>query len=166
MKKVIYMLACLPLAFGCAKDKTTNTEEHIAEYALPLDSAVSYVTRYDSIVKKVLDNSIPIKAYTIRAVDLMEALGMPLEDTVKVKYNHIRVYMGMDAKNNFRLMLTPVNNADIVSGIPGEDVILDGHYSASTKNSGEPINIGQYVLDFTGPCPNSCPVQSPLIPEN
>lgn len=167
MKKVVYLLACLPFAFACTKSNAskTNADDHVAEYALPLDTAVSYITRYDSIVKYVLNNDIPIKAYTIRAVDLMESLGLPLEDTVKASYSHIRVYLGVDASNNFRLMLTPVKDADIIKGVAGEDVILDGNYTASTRDAGEPINIGQYVMDFTGPCPNSCPVKTPLMPE-
>lgn len=168
MKKVIYFLACLPFTFACTKssENKINNGDEVAEYALPLDTAVSYITRYDSIVKHVLNNDIPVKAYTIRAIDLMESLGIPLEDTANVKYKHIRVYLGMDAGNNFRLMLTPVKDANIEAGVPGEDVILDGSYTASTRDAGDPINIGQYVMDFTGPCPNSCPSNTPLMPEN
>ncbi len=168
MKKVIYLLACLPLVIACNKSSVSqkNLADQVAEYALPLDTAVSYITRYDSIARYVLNNDIPIKAYTIRAVDLMESLGLPLEDTSQVKYGHIRVYLGMDAGNNFRLMLTPVKDANIKDGLPGEDIILDGSYTASTRDAGEPINIGQYVMDFTGPCPNSCPTNTPLMPEN
>lgn len=166
MKKVMYIMVCLSALFACTptekKTITTDATESLAEYALSLDTAVSYTKRYDSIVRATLHDTIPIKAYTIRVVDLIEALGMPLKDTIDVKYNHIRVYLGMDQKDNFRLLLTPVAGADINNGIPGNDVILRGLYSNGLGTASDPVKNGSYVLDFTGPCPNSCPVNSPL----
>lgn len=165
MKKVIYTLIGITLLLSCSKDKKSmvgSKEAGIAEYALSLDSAVAYTKRYNNIVSSTLNDSVPIKAYTIRVADIFEALGIPLEDTLKANYNHIRVYMGIDFNDKFRLLLTPVDGANINDGIPGNDVILSGAYYQGAQSADMPIENGEYVLDFTGPCPNSCPVNSPL----
>jgi hypothetical protein len=166
MKKVIYILACIISLSACKQKetKTTNTtqEENAAEYALPLDTAVAYTQRYNALALEILKDSAPIKAYTIRAVDLMEALGMPLEYASSAKYSHVRVYIGMDSNNKFRLLLTPVEGADIIKEVAGNDIILKGLFTSGTVTSGDPVLDGEYVMDFTGPCPNSCSTYSPL----
>jgi hypothetical protein len=150
-----YFVLFLPLIFmiGCTQQK----EQTIAEYALDLDSAVQYIHRYDSIAKEVLKDSVPIKSFTIRAADLLESLGLPAK--TKVKYTHARIYLGMDENNKFRIFLTPVEGASITSGVAGSDVIfkpgLRDISDARTTN-------GSYVLDFSAPCPNTCPNGSPL----
>ena len=149
----------MPEAGKQARDTTS------ALYAVPLDTVMKDRSHYDqvlnafdSIVAKSKDvkwnKKIPIKAFTIRAVDLFEAMGIPVSDTTKIKprYKHIRVYLGMNYKNEFKLFLTPVEGADLnaVPPIAGRDVILKGKY----KGLGDD---GDYMLDFTQPCPNTCP---------
>lgn len=166
MKQVIFTLFGITLLMACGQNKQTavqSTESDAAEYALPLDSAIAYTMRYDSIIKATLNEEAPIKAYTVRAADIFEAIGMPLSDTAKAAYKHIRVYLGVDYNNNFRLLLTPVENASIIKGVAGNDVILAGPYFEGAKSAGLPLQTGKYVLDFTGPCPSSCPQNSPLM---
>lgn len=162
MKKVFYLLGCITLLSACTQKEKTETstttaqEATVAEYALPLDTAIAYAKRYNYMANKVLKDPAPIRAYTIRAADLLEAMGLPLNYVDSAMYDHVRVYIGMDANNKFRLLLTPVENADIANGKAGDDVILKGPFSSGNATSGDPVMQGQYVMDFTGPCPNSC----------
>ncbi len=166
MKKVIYILACITSLSACTQQDTKPTtlvqEEHMAEYALPLDTAVDYVKRYNTLAMEVLKDSAPIKSYTIRAADLIEAMGMPLSYVDSVKYDHVRVYIGVDGNNKFRLLLTPVQGANIYKDIAGNDVILEGAFTSGPRSAGANASQGKYVMDFTGPCPNSCSANSPL----
>ena len=166
MKKVIYILACIVSLSACKQKETKTTigaqEENIAEYALPLDTAVSYIQRYNDIIRAVLNDTAPIKAYTIRSVDLLEAMGLPIAYADSAAYDHVRVYLGIDSTHKFRLLLTPVDEADIEKEICGNDIILKGLFTSGTVASGTPVNDGKYVMDFTGPCPNSCSSYGPL----
>jgi hypothetical protein len=147
------------------KDDTTDVDQGpaVAEYALDLDSAKLYIKRYDSISRLKLDG-IPINAYTIRAADLLEALGLP--ENTKVKYTHARVYLGIDKNNKFRLFLTPVEGASIAKGEAGKDVILNGPHKRTLADASDvEASTGSYVLDFTAPCPKTCPSGSQLYPQ-
>ncbi len=166
MKKVIYILACVVSLASCTQTETktilTAQEENIAEYALPLDTAIAYTQRYNDLAVRVLNDSAPIRSYTIRAVDLLEAMGLPIAYADSAAYNHVRVYLGVDSDNKFRLLLTPVDGADITKDIPGEDKILEGLFTSGLRSATANPLSGQYVMDFTGPCPNSCSASSPL----
>lgn len=170
MNKLLY-LALGVMAFACTQTNDENNNltsapapvMDTAEYALSLDSAVIFTKRYDSLVSEILKTKTPIRAYTIRSADLLEALGLP--EKTKVQYTHVRAYMGMDMNNNFRLFLTPVDGADLESLNPGKDVILSGPFTRGIKKGlGNNLQVddGQYVMDFTAPCPNTCPPDSPL----
>lgn len=135
-----------------AKPGKSNIKLKETTVQVPLDSAKAFIKRYDSICSKLL-GIIPIRAYTIRAQDLTQVLGLP--DTTTCTYDHVRVYLGMDNNNQFKLFFTPVIKAsldprDMQAGI---DVIL-GHID-SDPNSG-------YVLDLNAPCPTTCDQTSPL----
>lgn len=161
MKKIIPTLICslAIIALGCTtpeKKTDENATEPIAEYALSVDSARIYIARYDTVFQKHFNGNVPVKAFTIRAADLLEALGVSPKDTVK--FHHARIYIGMDFSNKFRLFLTPVEGAKIDENLPGRDVILNGPYSkGSGKTKDFQVSQGEYVMDFTMPCPNSCP---------
>lgn len=161
MKKVAYLFLSALLLSACGeRPKQKAKNDDVAAYALELDSAALYTQNYDSIARSTMDGQNPIRAFTVRAVDLLEAMGMDVSLAEQAKYNHVRVYLGIDNNNNYRLMLTPVDSANIEDGVPGSDVILKGnYYHGSTSGA---VQNGQYVLDFTGPCPNSCPSNSPL----
>jgi len=175
MKKSVYgVIAILLLMFNCREkspdqaavqrqsgDSQGDTTTTL--YAVPYDSALRNMARfdkkmriYDSLVVKALNKKgpvkVPIRAFTIRAVDLLEALGLPAADTTRVAYDHVRIYFGMDANDGFKLYLTPVDSADLSSHPPqaGVDVILKGKYRGLGDD-------GEYVFDFAAPCPNTCP---------
>lgn len=160
MKRTIYILVCC-CALACAPEKK-NTDNQEAqgkpEYALALDSAIAYTRRFDDTTRTIL-GKVPIKAYTVRAADLLEAMGLP--PTENVPYTHARIYIGLDQSNNFRLFLTPVEGADLTANPPvlGKDVYMKW---ASTVGA---ASVDEFVYDFTSPCPNSCPTgdQSDLV---
>lgn len=170
MNRLFYLFLCAFL-FACTQTekKDSGLEEgrqqaDTAEYALPLDSAVLYINRYDSIAQAILKNPAPVRAYTVRAADLLEALGLP--ENIKTKYKHVRAYVGMDLNNQFRLFFTPVEGASIHETNPGKDIILKGAFTRGLRGDtgidATVIQNGEYVLDFTAPCPNTCPSDSPL----
>jgi uncharacterized membrane protein (UPF0182 family) len=161
MKKIIYgfAIACLVTVLACNtkpaepaqnQSQLENVVEDITEtmYAVPLDTAMKNVHRYDSISQKYL-KEIPVKSFTIRSVDLLEAMGMPVTDT---KFKHVRVYLGLNDGNDFKIYLTPVVHADLSANPPraGKDHILSGKYHGLGGS-------GPYMLDFAQPCPNTCP---------
>lgn len=159
MRIICYSVLCFFALLACSpakNDPKENVKPQIAEYALALDSAVKYIRRYDSVMHSALGDSIPVKSFTVRAVDLLESLGLP-PDT-QSKYENVRIYLGMDTNNKFRLFLTPVSGANIADGIAGKDIVLSGPYTNGVAGNTELTTFeGEYVLDFTGPCPTSCP---------
>lgn len=159
MRFIYYSLLCFFALLACSpakKESKENASPQIAEYALAVDSAVKYIKRYDSIMHSALGDSLPVKSFTVRAVDLLESLGLPAD--TKAKYDNVRVYLGMDTNNKFRLFLTPVSGASITNGIAGTDIVLSGPYTNGTVDNTLLTTFdGAYVLDFTGPCPTSCP---------
>ncbi len=120
---------------------------------LPLDSALLYIRRYDSLYRTLFRVSAPIKAFTIHSVDLFESMGMPAEmrDSSICKYKRVRAYLGLDPNNVFKLMLVPVE--ELTGGTPadsaGKDIILKDR-------------MGKYVLDLNAPCPATCDFNSVL----
>ncbi|MES2134267.1 MAG: hypothetical protein V4506_18115 [Bacteroidota bacterium] len=117
---------------------------------VPLAEAQDNIRRYNDMCVKFF-KTVPIKAYTIHADDLLEVLGVPLSDSSFCSYKHARAYLGMDSLNNFKLYFTPVEGADL-GAVPqksGHDVILADE-------------LGQYVLDLNAPCPKTCDYTSPL----
>lgn len=172
MKKtptIVFMsMICFLAIFSCkdnqpaaetgktATAKTVKLKEEESAVQMPLDSATQAIHRYDSICEKYL-GVIPIRAYTIRAQDLTQALGLP--DTIRCAYDHVRVYLGMDKRNQFKIFFTPVINASLNPDDmqAGTDVIL-GHID-SDPHSG-------YVLDLNAPCPTTCDQTSPLFNPN
>lgn len=75
-----------------------------------------------------------VKAHLIPQIDVTELLA---EDDVV----DIRAYIGVDGNGVNKLMLVGVDAA-------GNDLINDA--------------AGQYIYDFTKPCPSTCDVNSPL----
>jgi hypothetical protein len=110
-----------------------------------------------------LDGVVPIKAYTLRAEDLLGALGIPAEyaDSSITKYKHARVYLGYKKGKGFKLFILPVYGADL-SGKDtslwkgGYDVYLNKEGLPIPPNSDKSTSDGEYVLDLNAPCPNTC----------
>ena len=132
-------------------------------YAVSLAEAEKNIQYYDRISKEVLKVD-PIKAFTIRSVDVAEAIGLPVAKLKSAKYSHLRIYMGLDSINAdsavFKIYLTPVDSARLSKGNPGKDVILNGPYRGNGNELGD--GDGPYVLDFSQPCPSACDDGSPL----
>jgi hypothetical protein len=163
MKKILFVIALIAMAFACTQTGnkpavvgTNHRETDIADYALPYDSAVRYAFIYDSIVTRVLQEPAPIRSYTIRSADLLEAMG--LSRNLDTAFHFVRVHLGIDEYKNFRLFLNPVEGADLSSNPPkaGSDVKLYGPHKRSSAPKGK-VEPGAYVLDFTSPCPATCP---------
>ncbi|WP_160717499.1 hypothetical protein [Chitinophaga solisilvae] len=109
---------------------------------------------------------IPVKGYTIRAVDLLAAMGMPpeLADSPDCRFKHIRVYIGYRKKMGFKLYISPVDGACLKGSDPskwqaGMDVLLDKHANPVPAGIDTPrlTSLNTYVLDLNAPCPKTCP---------
>jgi hypothetical protein len=163
MKKIIYgfMIACFITVLACnTKSPDMDQEGNLEKvdqdatetmYAVPLDTAMSNVHYYDSVSQRYL-KTIPIKSFTIRSVDLLEAMGMKPSDIKKAPFKYVRVYLGMNKKDEFKIYLTPVVGANLSANPPiaGRDSILSGNYKGLGGS-------GPYMLDFAQPCPKTCP---------
>jgi hypothetical protein len=168
MKKLIVSTAaivCLIATQSCNNSAKTETkkEEHSTKAAhsvnllrssvhVPLAEAKDNIMRYNNTCIERF-GTVPIKAYTINAIDMLEVLGLEVADSI-CKYKHARAYLGLDSLYRFKLYLTPVDSADLsaVPILPGKDVILTDKY-------------GYYVLDLNAPCPMTCDFTSPLYYE-
>jgi hypothetical protein len=170
MKNLQLIFLCGLLLILSCQQETSNKEEQVSTnfeqreidkkkslYRFPLKKAKKDINRYDSLSKLVFKNpgyvnKIPIKAFTIRAIDLLEVLGLP--DNTVTSYDHVRVYLAMNDSLDFKLFLTPVDSANLSAKPPraGVDVILSGKYDGQDLGSE-----GAYLLDFSAPCPTTCP---------
>ena len=135
----------------------------VSMYAVALDSAIKNIKNYDRVVTDTLGFD-PIRAFTIRSVDLVESIGLDRKYLKNAAYRHIRIYMGLDGNNQFKIYLTPVKGAKLSAGVPGTDVILDGPYEGDGDEATDGLGDGdgEYVLDFSQPCPSACDQDSPL----
>ncbi|MCC6372430.1 MAG: hypothetical protein IT236_15605 [Bacteroidia bacterium] len=171
MKKInlnSVIVICALALFSCDNKTETakmgnggnDNEPVCGSIELPVDTAVKCIKRYDSLWKAShAGQPAPVRAFTIRAVDLLKAMGMPTEmasDTNVCKYNHVRVYLGQNYDNAYKLFITPVSGANLCNSVGGADVIL-----SNTKAT--PSN---YVLDLNAPCPQVCASNSVLNPNN
>ena len=142
------------------EDLSYNIQDtQAAMYAISYDTALRDMNYYDSLSKAALGVD-PIRAFTIRSVDLVESIGLPVKYLKKAEYTHVRVYMGLDpTTKEFKIFLTPVEGANLSKGIAGTDVILEGPYKGNRQDVADGLNdgVGQYMLDFSAPCPTTCP---------
>lgn len=106
-----------------------------------------------------------LKAYTVRASELLAAMGI---DTNLVKgqvaYNHIRVYPGYDKEQGYKLYILPVEDADLVKGLGGFDMVFNKDGKVIGRRSGwgglskaADGDSSWYGLNLNAPCPNTCP---------
>jgi hypothetical protein len=165
-------------ALGCQQkpteapvtDAPKKPGDDVAEYAISYEEAKKGMGQYSKtmkLIKGILTDPKrkggpkididTVKAFTVRSVDLFEAMGMGGADSTMAKYQYVRIYMGLDEKNSFRLYFTPVEGADLNSNPPkgGKDKVLTGKYKTNALVAGD----GGYMLDFAQPCPYICPEQ-------
>ncbi len=170
MKKLIVSTAaivCLIATQSCNNSAKTeaNKEEHPTKTVnslnvlkssvrVPLAEAQYNIMRYNNSCIEHF-GTVPIKAYTIHAADLLEVVGLDIADSSLCRYKHARAYLGLDTLQRFKLYFTPVDSADLdaVPILAGKDVILKDKAGAS------------YVLDLNAPCPMTCDFTSPLYYE-
>ncbi len=171
-------LICISLMFmlGCqspSSNEATLSDDHdvvlesdsFPRFTIPVKSAqedilryAKLMNRYDSILgnakEPVLLNS-PLRSFTIRSTDLVEALGMKMRYEDKAKFKYVRVYIGLDPSDEFKLFLTPVVDADLDSHPPqaGRDHVLQ----KKVKDQSDASQLQGYVMDFAMPCPKTCP---------
>jgi hypothetical protein len=188
MKRI---LSCLVLAAGLitvAGCTNTPKESTVKEGPVPPPDNIKHVlsplkTAKDDIrafVKLCQDSlgTVPIRGYTIRAEDLLDALGLP-PSLVDSNFNgdtvnrHVRVYMGYrktgpPADTGFKLFIVPVNGANISGNDPaawkaGIDLMLDSNGKAIKRGTQKGAAEDEYVLNLIAPCPKTCP-EGPLNP--
>ncbi|MBS1772059.1 MAG: hypothetical protein JST82_04320 [Bacteroidetes bacterium] len=120
---------------------------------------ITYPSGYDSQA-----NNIPIKGFTIRAEDILAAIG--ISDSVPHQFDDIRVYLGYNqSQNKFKLYILPVDKANIADSISGTDVLLNRNGDPVPGPHDKPLT-DKYVLDLNAPCPSLCDVNSPLLNAN
>ncbi len=149
------------------QDISSNECISSPKYSIARDSVLKDINHYIGVMGKLdtlLGNSLtpmplnfPVRAFTIRSTDLLEALGLPFDEKkVKPKYENVRIYIGMDKNSQFKLFFTPVVGADLSANPPiaGKD-----HYLCKQikDENGNVIATQEYLLDFSKPCPNTCP---------
>jgi hypothetical protein len=175
MKMTIFYLVIitgLMVAIGCNTAASGTLEKHgndtatyhIKHVLCRLDSARQDILYFNSLCQTHLkDTNPPISAYTIRAIDLLGALGLPATLGDSARYKHIRMYIGYRQNSGFKLYLVPVDSASLAGTDPsqwrgGYDVLLDSvgkgipRHKMNLRNDTET----GYVLDLNAPCPNTC----------
>lgn len=159
-------VAAFAISFTCCQSPTPAQPEPAAErtaiYAVPYDTFKTDTARYNQIIRAVFNGNDPIKAFTIRSSDLTQVMGMPQGSVGKAAFKDVRFYMGLTADSTFKLYLVPVVDAKLNAGKGGYDSIPYGKFEGNPFNTSQQIvavQEGQYVYDFTAPCPTTCPEQ-------
>lgn len=174
MKITLNLLLLLIIVWAC--DQPGPEPKETAINALSKQKAKEYIQRYKGMVM----DSTPVgrewrskylkytQGFTISSAELLQAMGRPISDTASTPFKHVRLYVGIDDLLNLRSFITPVVGANTFNFTIGKDTILSGPYMRSVWSpdslvGDEPEVEGSYVFDFTMPCPNSCPDDSPLL---
>jgi hypothetical protein len=172
MKIALNLMLLSILVWACDQ----SSEKEPARNALSKQQAQAYIQRYKKLVLDTTEAGREWRAkylnyaqgFTISSGELLQAMGCPLKDTAMVKFQNVRLYVGIDDLLNLRAFITPVLGANTFSSTIGKDTILSGPYMRSVWSpdsvvGDEPAMDGPYVFDFTMPCPNSCAEDSPLL---
>jgi hypothetical protein len=151
MKNALILCPAIMCLFLLSQCKNTPTAAVTANEGSPsvkvaLGTAAADINRFSDVCQNKLQ-VVPIRAFTIRAKDLLEVLGLPESDTSVCQYKHARAYLGIDANNNFKLYFNPVVGANLANNIGGDDLSL------TNANGQLPA---EYVLDLNTPCPKVC----------
>lgn len=182
-KTLIYLtLATGLLTAGCqnsspvtAGSTAGNYPTNVAKMVYPLKEAKSCIQLFNSLCKDTLKlDTVPISAYTIRAVDLLASMGASdtlidsLVNTNKLPYKFARVYLGYrKSDESFRLFIVPVEGADMQDPDKknwkgGKDIFLNKNGNPIPPGPGKKNEGDEYVLDLNAPCPTTCATESPL----
>jgi hypothetical protein len=181
MKKITQLLAfTLIFTVIACNNETKKVEESpindvpLTELLVPDTIANNDIDTFHVInemaIKSLGDQTMPdslttINAYTIRAEELLAAMGID-SNLVKGKigYNHIRVYPAYRKGIGFKLYIYPVEGADLSKGIGGYDMVFDKNGKITRRKKGKPYWLqgadgdgDGYGLDLIAPCPVVCP---------
>lgn len=164
-----FMLSCQPATEKQTLFSLPENNEEPSLYAVPKSKMETDTQHFANVSREIFAKAfegnpeltkdlVPIRAFTIRSIDLLEVMGLPIDSlqlSSAIKYNHARIYLGLDSNNQFKLYLTPVVNAELSEANPkgGQDLFLSGSFKGAT---GE-VQEGEYVMDFSAPCPKTCP---------
>lgn len=154
IKFIVVLTACLFFTFACtnkAETKesnvtTSNVHEIPPAILVPVSEAAGNIQNYINMCDSLLQDHVPVLAFTTRAADLLGAMG--LSDTLEkhCNYNHVRAYIGLDAQKKFKLYFVSVSGATLSANYGGEDVAVPG----------TPPSLEPNVLDLNTPCPQVC----------
>jgi hypothetical protein len=187
MKQRLFILALLSgliIATGCNHQPSGKTEIIQDDCGQPMNNASLVLSHFTTARENIAvydrlwrrqhgEKATPIHAFTIRAVDLLAALGMDpkLANAASCRFKHIRVYLGHDSINTvFKLYIVPVDGACLKgenssTWEAGTDVFLDKQANpimAVDSGSNSMASTNTYVLDLNAPCPNTCAKETPL----
>lgn len=171
------LLVSLTAMAACNNVEPPGPIDNVSQVVYPAMAAKQDMAYFDTLCSafmaaatgdSVNNNNVPVRGFTIRAVDLFAAMGMDSGGSTPV-YDHIRVYLGYNKRDNkFKLFLVPVSGAHLESSNAGKDVMLhdDGSAfsNADTNYTAEYLQ-GKFVLDLNAPCPSLCDATSPLLSE-
>ena len=107
--------------------------KNMSENVIPLNQAIIEAANWRALAERTLGPQDFVKAFTIPKVDFSQIIAKGAVS--------IRAYLGMSASGEKKLLLVGVNDK-------GEDMI--------------DYKDGQFVYDFTTPCPPMCREDSPL----
>jgi hypothetical protein len=169
-KKVISIISLFWLVLLACNTETNKVEAEkrdspinkapLTSLLVPDSIAETDILFFDS-VNKVLKTPI-IKAYTIRAEELLAAMGIDSNLVKgKVGYNHIRVYPAFREGVGFKLYIYPVEGADLALGKGGYDMVFDKNGKIAGKKKkrtmlGSTDEGDGYGMDLNAPCPHLC----------
>jgi hypothetical protein len=177
MKKIIYKMllvtfvtamtaACNDkMADSSAESGSRDVLDSVQLVLTPYAVASGDIGRFKSIQDTVLKyanqpqlgTATAITAYTIRAIDMLAAMGLPsnLVNSKECKYKYARVYLAVDSLLKFKLYILPVQGANLTDSIGGTDIYLNskGKYKNPATQDGDS---DKYMLDLNAPCPSTC----------
>lgn len=166
MKKILFFFATAAFAFACTQatenqESFETTMTDTAYFALPIEKANTYIRNYREYDSVELKNALP-RYFTIRATDLIESLGIPRKKMPQLNHQHVRIYLGLDENKIFHLLLTPVEGANLLCAgkpVAGKRKKISGPAVSNDCNipsTNRAAFNGEYMLDFTSPCPTLC----------
>ena len=165
---LIVFIACQPSESGnsttvseTSKVDTVITPGYTSMYAVSFEEAKQNIDYFASLIANNQLGVDSIRAFTLHAEDVLESIGLSPSYASQAEFQYLRIYLGADSTDSqFKIYLTPVIDADIEAGNAGKDVILEGPYDGD--GDGLADSEGQYLMDFSKPCPNACDGNSPL----
>lgn len=129
-----------------------NTTENRYKDTVSLTTAVMNIQNYVSNCDKYLNDTIPIRSYTINRADLFGILGVT--SVPGSQYDRCRVYIGLDSLNKFKLYMTPTVLLPTSKG-SRDSVYVD-------KILYDSVHGNHFVYDLNAPCPSTCDKTSVL----